>query len=282
MPNLTESLIERNRAQLILLEHMLSHRQFKAFKKYIKQHKQWYTSRLVKLLSLAYAYLHTDLETIEDLATQLHFQHLNDPSFLERRVYSYTQSLAIKLHQHEYDDYLRALTPLLVDIMRLILQTTVLPDLDRYLIKVYKNSPDGKSLYRGLQWNQTQIESHGNIISQTWQNYYGDYFSYSHYVSSSHLLKIIVNHVPDPKIVKAAEEIRQIEKYGRNLIAHELVYVDEKWLEYRVGYSGLEIHNLLMELTQYAGLSDKRQWETLTLIEAEVEEELLKLFKQQH
>lgn len=70
-----------------------------------------------------------------------------------------------------------------------------------------------------------------------------------------------------------------IEKYARNLTAHELVYVDEEWLEYRTGSSGLEIHNLLMQLTQYAGLTDKRQWQTLTIIEAEIEEELRQLYK---
>lgn len=274
-----ESLIERDRAQLILLQHMLSHYQFSAFKKYIKGSSQWYTPRLDKLLSLAYAYLHTDLETIEELATQLNILHLNNPSFLKRRVYSYTQSLAVKLHHEEYDDYLRALTPLLVDIMRLIIEVNALPNLDHYLIKIYEETPEGKSLYRGLQWKQSNIEAHNNIIRQTWQKYYGNYFSYSHYVSSSHLLKIIVDHVPNPKIVKACQKIRMIEKYARNLTAHELVYVDEEWLEYRTGSSGLEIHNLLMQLTQYAGLTDKRQWQTLTIIEAEIEEELRQLYK---
>ena len=275
---MARSISDQDETRRILLQQMLDYQRYQPFKQFIRQHRRWYSDRLDDLLSLAHAYVHTDLKSIEILAPKVGMTFLTRPSLLQRRVYSYTQGLAIKFEVHEYDDYLRALTPLLVDILRLVIETTLLPDLDRYLTEVVKETVDGKPLYRGLQWNQALIEEKPNPIQETWKRYYGDYFNYSHYVSSSHLLKIIDDHVEDPTIRQVAGRMRQVEKYARNIVAHELVFVDDHWLEYRLGMNGQDIHQLLMQLNQVAGLTDAQQWQGLVKIQEAIEQELAAVF----
>ena len=275
---MARSISDQDETRRILLQQMLDYQRYQPFKQFIRQHRRWYSDRLDDLLSLAHAYVHTDLKSIEILAPKVGMTFLTRPSLLQRRVYSYTQGLAIKLEVHEYDDYLRALTPLLVDILRLVIETTLLPDLDRYLTEVVKETVDGKPLYRGLQWNQALIEEEPNPIQVTWKRYYGDYFNYSHYVSSSHLLKIIDDHVEDPTIRQVAGRMRKVEKYARNIVAHELVFVDDHWLEYRLGMNGQDIHQLLMQLNQVAGLTDAQQWQGLVKIQEAIEQELAAVF----
>ncbi|MBG9981406.1 hypothetical protein HZY91_09580 [Facklamia sp. DSM 111018] len=257
-----------------LLKHMLKHQQYYSMLDYIHIYKEWSNDRIEGLLELGHAYKHTDLKTINLIAPRLQLDFLTQPGKLEQRVYSSAQSLAIKIELREYDDYLRALTPLLVDVLRLVLEATVLPDLDRYLCEVIKETSDGNPLYRGLQWNEPLIEAKSNLIKSTWKHYYGDFFNYDHYVSSSHLVKLITDHVKNPQILEIADQMRKIEKYARNIVAHESVYVNDDWLKERVGMEAKQIHQLLVNLINLAGLTSAKQWQSMVIIDNEIEKEL--------
>lgn len=263
----------------MLLKQLLVHQHYQAILSFIEDHPSWRSQRLITLLHLGHAYVHTDLKTIEDLSGKVDMEYLTKPNLLERRVYSYAQSLAIKLEMKEYDDYLRAITPLLVDVLRLVLEATVFPDLDRYLVEVMKETENETPIYRGLQWNEALIESDKNSkIKKTWNRYYGQYFNYSHYVSSSHLLKLVHDYVKNPTILNLATQMRHIEKYARNIVAHELIYVDDEWLMHRINMDAKGIHQQIINLINAAGLNDPKQWQGLSHIQAAIEEELLTIY----
>lgn len=269
----------QEKINFVLLKQLLHHQHYQSFISFTEENPAWGSQRLADLLQLGHAYVHTDLKTIEEVAPKVKMAYLTNPNLLQRRVYSYVQGLAIKLEFREYDDYLRALTPLLVDLFRLVLEETVVPDLDRYLVEVIKDTVDGNPLYRGLQWNQSLIELGGsNLIKKTWKKHYGDYFNFSHYLSSSHLIKLINDHVKDPQIIRLSNDLRQIEKYARNIIAHELIYVDDEWLMHRVKHNAKQIHQKLMDLARVAGLNEDKQWQGLADIQANIETELRTLF----
>lgn len=268
-----------DQAHYEILEQLVFHHHYQSVILYLETHSGLASPRLLDLLNLGHAFLHTDLVTIENLAPKVGMTYLTEPNLLQRRVYSYTQGLAIKLKLKEYDDYLRALTPLLVDILRLLLEKEVLPDLDSYLIEVMKKTPQGVSIYRGLQWNQSLIEmGPDDRILNTWKRYYGDYFNYSHYVSSSHLIKLVIDYVSDQELVQEANQLRQIEKYARNIVAHELIYVDDEWLEHRVQMRSPDIHQLILSLVEKAGLTDPKQWSSLADIQKEIVKEMNQVF----
>ncbi|MGF3112007.1 hypothetical protein [Facklamia sp. P9177] len=269
--------IHNNQTQFALLKQLLYHQHYQTMLKFLEDNPSWESQELSKLLQLGHAYIHTDLKTIEELSGQVEMDYLTKPSLLERRVYSSIPGLALELEIKEDDDYFRAITPLLVDVLRLTLENTVFPDLERYLVEVMKETDEGIPIYRGLQWNQSLIEADKNgKINRTWERYYGKHFNYSHYVSSSHLLKLVEDYVKDPKILKLAVQIRHIEKYARNIVAHELIYVDDAWLKHRLKIEAKEVHQQIINMINAAGLRDPQQWQGLASIQAAIEKELEK------
>lgn len=255
--HLTKSKLTTEKA---LIDHMIDYYQYIPLKYFLKEHAHWETPQIADTLTLVDSLINVDLATVEELAPALQHDYLLQPSFLERRVYSYNHYLYLSLAKREIADYLRGLTPLLVDVFRLIIEEHIMPELSDYIVKITKQTEDGRVIYKGLQWNEEKIKAKPNRIQSTWQHYYGDTFNYKHYISSSHLLKIIEHHLNNDQIEAATHQLRQIEKNSRNIIAHEILYVDEAWLLNRVQLTSDEIHQLLINLINMAGLADARQW----------------------
>lgn len=258
-----------------LIAHMLDNYQYIPLAEFLANHPEWQTSKIQMTLKLLQAMISADLKTVETLAPKLHLDFLLQPSFLERKVYSYTQNLMLNLTDYEYSDYLRGLTPLLVDVLRLAVVKYAVPDLDTYVMQVSKETPDGRMIYKGLQWNQAKIEDESNKVKRSFHKHYGKYFNYKHYVSSSHLLKLLMDYAQDEEIKETAFKVRQIEKDLRNIVAHEVLFVDEAWLRKRSAMDADEIHALLMRLIYATGLTDQRQWDILS----DLNEQLKELFK---
>lgn len=258
-----------------LIAHMLDYYQYIPLDEFLVSHPHWSTSQIQETLQLLQAIISVDLKTMETLAPKLQLDFLLQPSFLERKVYSYTQNMMLNLSKHEYSDYLRGLTPLLVDVLRLVVAKHAVKDLDQFVMQVSKETPDGRLLYKGLQWNQEKIEQGHNRVQKTWQKYYGKHFNYNHYVSSSHLLKLLMDYAKDESIKETAAQVRQVEKDLRNIVAHEVLFVDENWLKMRSNMDADEIHAILMRLIYIAGLDDQRQWDVIS----DLNEQLKELFK---
>lgn len=276
MPELAQSEVT---IQWHLIEHMIDHHQYIPLYAFIQTHSSWQNRQITELVALAQAIVKGDNSAIERLAPSTKFAFLTEPSYLERRTYNFWHALTIQLERQEYADYLRALTPLLVDVYRLIIEEDILPNLNDYMEPITKAKEDGEAIYRGLQWSETAIESGANMVSKTFQHFYGDRFNYSHYVSSSHLLKIIEFNSKDSYLIDKAHEMRNIEKYLRNLVAHEVIHVNSEWIEKRANRSPNEIHQLLKDLYDLAGLNDQQQWESLATIDYDLRKAFRKQFE---
>ena len=258
-----------------LVAHMLDYFQYLPLEEFLATRPEWDSPEISDTLALLQALISVDLETVEALAPKLHLDFLLQPSFLERKVYSYTHNLILNLSKRELSDYLRGLTPLLVDVLRLVVMEHAIPDLDRFLVRVTKETSDGRKIYKGLQWNQAKIEEKRNRVLRTWHKYYGNNFNYKHYVSSSHLLKLLMDYADDDEIKETAFAVRQIEKNLRNIVAHEVLFVNEVWLQERANMSSDAMHALLMRLIYAAGLTDQQQWDVIS----DLNEHLKELFK---
>lgn len=261
------------RQDMRLVKYMLTHRQYRNLIHYLHQ-QTGFDKHLLSLIYLAQALVEGQLDLIDELAPQLHKNYLLKPTQLQKRTFSFMRQQHIRFKEYRMADYFRALTPLLVDVMRLITQRHIVEELDTFIIPIVKETEEGEPIYRGLQWNEEAIEASDNLIRQTFKKYYGDYFKYEHYISSSHLTKIIVEHMKDEEIKQRIEEVRLIEKYVRNLLAHEAVTINEDWLIKRCGKDFKEIHKLLKKLMEDAGLTDMRQWNILKTINEQFLSEL--------
>lgn len=253
-----------------VLQHMLTYKEYDLLENYLRQSLDVQDSDVLQLIHIGQAILNVDLDRLSQLVAQTPYYKLTSVSKIHQRVYFFTHYLQTQLTRKQYADYFRALTPVLVDLFRLIVAHDFFEDINDFMVPVVKDTADGKPLYRGLQWHQRKVESTDNIIRQTFQRYYGDGFNYDHYVSSSHLLKLVEDHSANQDLKDKATRIRYIEKYLRNIIAHEVVCVDEAWIQHRVDMSIDDIHHLYIDLVKYAGLTQTYQWEIFDHLEMNI------------
>lgn len=261
-----------NSAKPWIIHHMIDYRQYLPLLNLILENPDGYPRQLEQLVRLAQAYLSVDTVTIQQLAVNTQKQYLLKPNDLELRTYAYAHYMNHQFEQKEYMDYFRGLSPLLVDLFRLLIAHDFLPNLKDYIEPIMKLQEDGREIYKGLHWKQEVIESRPNPIAETWKKYYGEYFNYKHYVSSSHLIKLIEDHASKSEIREKCHQLRQIEKNIRNIVAHEAIYVSDELIEYRSGHTIEEIHYLLQEVCLLAGLTDKSQWAVLNELDKDMKE----------
>ncbi|PMB84002.1 hypothetical protein CJ205_05090 [Dolosicoccus paucivorans] len=258
-----------------VIRYMVNQYDYLSLTHYLSQYPQLNSKKIERLTQLGQAIIDVDLKTINQLASSKE-NFLTSPKPLPGRIYFYTQSLNIQRQHKEYADYLRRITPLLVDVFQWIIVSYMFPNWNQFIEKHFIQI-DGKKLYKGLRFNEEAVKEKGAKIEKVWNEHYPHGFDYRVYISSSHLLKLIDAGVKDSIIVKKADQLRQIEKQARNLVAHEIVYVNDEWVKKRTGYTIKEIHHLLMELITLAGLDDNQLWNSLELIN----QQLLSLIGQQ-
>lgn len=269
MKNLTSSIAE-HQVHLAMVDHMLEYNEYRRLAKYIKEETSWKNQRVHDAMQLAQAYLDVNLSLIQELAPRLDRQYLLKPTYLERRVYSYAHYMNAQFQRKEYMDYFRALSPLMVDLLRILIEQDFMPELNEYIEPIIKDTDHGKPIYRGLQWQPVKVESSANKVRETFTRYYGNHFNYNHYISSSHLLKLIMDHGTNEVMQEKCNQLRHIEKYIRNIVSHEVIYVTDEFVQRRVNMSLEEIHQLLHEVIRMANLTDKRQWSVLDDLNREI------------
>ncbi|MDO4432050.1 MAG: hypothetical protein Q4B80_01910 [Aerococcaceae bacterium] len=238
-----------------VVEHLLHHGEYAFIQRYYPQN-----SLVQRYSTLALAVLGGNQTAFEQHAPQDALK----ASPNERKLYHYYHYLTLQLRKKEYADYLRGLTPLLVDVFCLLIEHHFLPELMQYVVPITKETVYKTQLYRGRQWDKARIEADDNAILRAWQHYYPRGFDYAQYISSSHLIKLLEFLGKKSPAYTQAFELRQIEKLARNLVAHEVVPVDEPFIVERVGKTPQQIHALLQQTLQTAGLNDTKQWQFLT------------------
>ena len=248
-----------------LLDHLLEYHEYRQIKEIHSL-----TGQGQQVLDLAEAALYGDTTLMEELIDSLGLDHLKEPDPLKLRAYCAFRHLDMQMKRQEYGDFFRAMTPIMVDLLRLISKRLIIPQLDEFMETIYKESEEGKLIYRGLQWKEDRVDASDNIIHQTFKKYYGNNFRYDQYVSSSHLTKILSDHCQDLEIVQRAETLRFVEKYVRNISAHECVYINDSWVQDRVGLSINQIWTLLQDLGRDAGLTNQAQIHLLESLNQEL------------
>lgn len=225
---------------------------------------------------LAVALGRGDLDGLKPYAQALSMDYLLEGTLLERKIYLGYQVLAKQLLQEEYGDYLRSLTPFMVDLFRQVAIQEVMSNLDDYIKPIKKEAEGGSSIYRGLQWNQERVEAKPNKIAHTWAFYYGKGFNYDQYISSSHLIKLISQYAKNDSLLDACQKLRQVEKYLRNLAAHEQVRVDRQYFQDRMGLTPIQVQGIIHQIMKMIGLNDPRWLEIFRNLQVIIQDELSK------
>lgn len=170
----------------------------------------------------------------------------------KRKIFEYALVLRMKIEKQEYADFIRGITPLVVDLLENVLKTECGIVLEECCTK-RKN--DGV-----MYWNRKKLKQAG-LLEFLDREYAGGFKEgpvYSH-----HLAKIIRQRSKDRTLVQKVGAISGVESAVRNVAAHEIVSVTDEWFRQETGKTAQEIFALLQYLTGKAGIPVKKEdWES--------------------
>ncbi len=162
----------------------------------------------------------------------------------KKRIFEYALSVDIKRRRGDYADFLRAITPLVVDMFEIILRDKFDVNISEYM------DPYGKWDIRKL--NDTRYKM---ILDEKYNGFNGGF------VYSDHLASLIEKLSNDPALKKDVTDLRSAEEKVRNKAAHEIVSVNDKYIKSMTGKSAAEIFAMIKRLISQCGIrADDNAW----------------------
>lgn len=187
----------------------------------------------------------------------------------ERKYFEYALNLKLKLNRKENADFIRAITPIVVDLFQLILKEQL--DID---INDYCSIEDGG----GLKWDQYKLLN-TELINILQSVFYND-FKYG-FVYSIQLLKIIKKQSEDKSLKATCERLRFIEDRVRNIAAHQIIAITDRKLKeltknendkkYPNGYTLGNIMKLIEDIFDYTSIKVKSEfWNSFEIMNEKI------------
>ena len=218
-----------------------------------------------RLLEIADARIKLNKNLIHKLDPDKKFNIYPIQSSKEQKLFEYALVLQLKVLKEEYADFIRGITPIVVDLYECILKE-----------KCNINLKDlcTEDNYHVMKWDQSKLEKAGllNIFEEEYKMKDGFKFGP---VYSVHLVVLMQNLSKDPRLVQALEEMREIEQKVRNIAAHEIVSVTDEWFIRNTGKSAKEIMKLIKELFVFSGIKiTKEDWNSYDIMNSLIENTL--------
>lgn len=180
----------------------------------------------------------------------------------KQKIFEYALVLQMKVAKKEYADFIRGVTPLVVDLLENILKNEC-----KILLEDCCDT-NGKDNVR--KWNAEKLKKLGLAVflENEYRNSGG--FKYGP-VYASQIAKIISYKCQNTDLVSKVNEMTEIESKVRNVAAHEIVSVTDEWFRLRTGKNAEEILSLLKYLVQKAGIHVKKEdWQSYDRINEKI------------
>lgn len=203
------------------------------------------------LIYMASRRLMLDFNGVDEVIRKTGFQCLPVRTSSERKYFEYALNLKIRLEKGEYVDFIRAVTPITVDMFELILKKQCGIKVDDYCDKYKK---DGKV---NRYWSMKKIENTkvGNILNSLYKGGFKEKNIYSY-----HLKGLIEGYSKDTHLVQLVNDIRSVEANIRNLAAHEIISVTDITIKELTGFTAEKIMKMIQELFGYTGIAIKEEY----------------------
>ena len=134
------------------------------------------TTEYKDLLKLAYARVLLDFKSVDKMIEKTKIQCLPVRSSSQRKYFEYALNMELRLKKEEYVDFVRSITPLIVDLFEIILKKQCKIDINDYC---NKKREDGKSVDGGQNENwreQEQKKFLKNIMRRRIKNFWEGIF----------------------------------------------------------------------------------------------------------
>ncbi|WP_276907530.1 hypothetical protein [Peptoniphilus duerdenii] len=165
----------------------------------------------------------------------------------------YILYLSVNIKRDMLLEFIRGISPVLDLLFKKAFEAESGIVLDNYL----------KNVKGKVNWNRKKLMSDeiGNKIFKVLNNSYNG-FNFINTASSDNFLKLMESDefgISDRVLTKKAEELREIEKKGRNKAAHQIVSIDNKTLKAETGFTSQEILKKITDFAEQIKLDIKKE-----------------------
>ena len=180
-------------------------------------------------------------------------------------LFEYALLLDLKVRRGEYADFLRAITPLGVDLLELVIDQYCDIDINKY----YDRSDRTIKKWSNIKLDQTGVME---ILERNFAPFrFGP-------VYSSHLNCIIKEKCTDQLVKDRVQELTDVEKRVRNIAAHSIVSVTPEWVKEKTGKNVNEILWIVKFLCKKVKINQREEnWESYDLMNQCIIKELEKI-----
>lgn len=208
-----------------------------------KEIKEDITEEAYTLLEIADARVKLNRRMVDKLNNQKHYNIFPVVGGKEQKLFEYALVLQMKVAKEEYADFIRGITPIVVDLLECILKNVCGLKLEDLTVKNKQGVP---------LWNEKKLRDAG-VMSIFESEYKNVGFKFGP-VYSIHIAKLIENLSNDRVINERINSIIKIESQVRNVAAHEIVSVTDEWFKKNTGKTAAEIMKLIKDLFKSAGI----------------------------
>lgn len=165
-----------------------------------------------------------------------------------RKYFEYALNLSVKLKRGEYADFVRGITPIIVDLFEIVLKRQCGIDINAYT-----------KMVKGVrQWDGKKLE--GTNLKRIFENAYRGMFREGP-VYSDHFRIIIENNSQDLRLKQLVNDLRSVESNIRNMAAHQIVSITEEKIKKMTGFTGRQIMDKIITIFSYTGMKiEKSSW----------------------
>jgi len=210
------------------------------------------------LLELADARMKLNLSRVNKIKIKYGYDFLPVKESNKEKMFEYALGLKVKVLREEYADFVRGITPLVVDMFEIIVKKYCGITIKDYCYYDKKNI---------MKWDQKKLQ--GTVALKALEDEYGK-FKYGP-VYSVHLTIIIDTLSSEYSIKEKTSMLRKIEENVRNIAAHDIVSVTEEWVKKQTNKTPEEIMSLIQNLCMMIGIGTKKeQWDSYDAMNQEI------------
>ena len=203
------------------------------------------------IIELASRRVLLDFAGVDKIARQTGFDCIPVKASSDRKLFEYALNMDVRLKRGEYVDFIRAITPLLVDLFELVLKKQCSVDINDYCeVKKYKR-------VSRRQWSESKLQKTEvkQVLDKAFQGKFNGTDIYAV------LLKYLIDHFSDNSTLKElVEKLRSVEEQIRNDAAHDVISVTEETIIQKTGFTSTKIMQMIQNLFYYTGISVKKEY----------------------
>lgn len=222
------------------------------------------TAQYIELLRMASKRALLDMAAVDECIKKTGYQCLPVQTSSGRKSFEYALSIDTKLRRAEYADFIRAITPIAVDLFERITKQQCKIDINDYCDQRKKNG------HWIRKWSEKKLKGTdvGKVLDEAYKSNGG---FHGGDISSIHLNEIIKSFCGNGHLSQLTEDVRSVETNVRNLAAHDIVSVTEDSIKALTGFSGEKIMNMIKELFDYTNIRVKKEyWDSYDKMNEEI------------